>query len=144
MGFGIINNNFLTIIDMLNYKEKWQIFTDWKSWKWIYYFTIFATLALPTYAIVYAIVFFLCENCLSSNSDYGNRSAVFSLIKMSILWLIIFVLVIKSKIRYFYKIFLCPTVIVLYIFLSPYIFMLESSIIRKIDSPVIIIPKSSN
>jgi len=129
---------------VINCKQKWQKFTDWKGWKWVYYFAIFATLALPTYAVVYAIVFFLCENCLSSNSDYGNRSAVFSLIKMSILWLVIFVSVIKSKIRYFYKIFLCPTVIVFYIFLSPYIFMLESSIIRKIDPPVIIIPKSPN
>ena len=129
---------------VINCKQKWQKFTDWKGWKRVYYFAIFATLALPTYAVVYAIVFFLCENCLSSNSDYGNRSAVFSLIKMSILWLVIFVSVIKSIIRYFYKIFLCPTVIVFYIFLSPYIFMLESSIIRKIDPPVIIIPKSPN
>jgi hypothetical protein len=129
---------------MFNNKEKWQEFTDWKGWKWVYYFTIFATLALPTYAVGYAIVFFLCENCLSSHSDYGNRIAILSLIKMTVLCLVIFVSVIKPKIRYFYKIFLGPTIIVFYIFLSPYIFMLESSIFRKIDPPIIIIPKSPN
>ena len=131
---------------MFNNKEKWQRFSDWKGWKWVYYFTILSTLALPTYVLGYAIVFFLCENCLSSHSDYGTRSAVVNIIEMSILWLVIFASIIKPKIRYFYKIFLGPAVIVFYIFLSPHIFMLESNILRKIDPypPVIIIPKSLN
>ena len=127
---------------MIDYRKKWHEFTEWKGWKWVYYFIIFATLVLPTYSIVYAIVFFLCENCLSSNSDYGNRSAIFSLIEMSALYLVIFALIIKPQIKSFYKIFMCTAIIIFYILLSPYVFMLKSSIVRKIDPPVIIIPKS--
>ena len=105
---------------MLNYKQKWQEFTNWKGWKWVYYFELICFLAIAIYSLGTAIFFSIYKD-FPLNGKANPTDMIYIGIIIFISCLAGMLSVFFLKIKNFYKIILIPIVFMGLILLESYL-----------------------
>ena len=104
---------------MLKVKSQLQRIVDWKGWRWVYYCEMLMLILYAIFHISYAVLFFICHNCLISFADYGSRSATFFLTEIVAFGLIIFLSTAKLE-SHFYKMLMLFFVVIIYFLTMSY------------------------
>lgn len=105
---------------MFNNKEKWQRFTDWKGWKWVYYLKLVFFLFVAIYSLG-STIFFSIYKDYSLSGKTSPADMVFIGLVVFIPCLISLLSALFIKISNFYKVILMPTIFIGLILLEFYL-----------------------
>lgn len=96
---------------MSNYKEKGRKFTNWKGWKWVYYFELICFLSVAIYSLGTAIFFSIYKDYSLSGKTSPTDMVYIGLV-VFIPCLVSALFVFFIKISNFYKVILMPTIFI--------------------------------
>lgn len=98
---------------MLNYKQKWQEFTDWKGWKLIYFIGLALLVGVILYSLGVVVYYSVCgEKCSYTYEKWGSKEEVYSAIMILFIALPAFFTALFCKFSYFKKVLVVPLILI--------------------------------